>query len=134
MKVKDMIRKLQTFNPEKEVSIRFAVSPEDEIGYTLETIDVDRYFDDYVIYASYEDKKGDCEFIGQVYLTEAYEEYGQYRELKEKINRIKKEVSSYLGVEKRLKRKNIKPDSFDEGIFYISNNINEILKGNKDDN
>lgn len=131
MKVKDMISMLQKHNPNEEVIVRFAVDPLDSIGYTLGTIDIDKYHNDCVIYAVYHDRKEDCEFIGQIDLAEAYKEYGKQNE---KMNRIKKEVLSYIAVENRLKRKNIKPDSFDKGIFYISNNINEILKGNKDDN
>lgn len=131
MKVKDMISMLQKHNPDEEVIIRFALDQEDEFGYILETVYVGEYYNDCAIYGAYNTTKEDCEFIGQIDLAEAYKEYGKQNE---KMNRIKKEVLSYIAVENRLKRKNIKPDSFDKGIFYISNNINEILKGNKDDN
>lgn len=72
MKVKDMISMLQKHNQEEEVIIRFELDPEDEIGYILETIDVGKYFDDCAIYGAYNTTKEDCEFIGQVDLTEAY--------------------------------------------------------------
>lgn len=73
MKVKDMISMLQKHNPDEEVIVRFAVDPLDRIGYTLGTIDIDKYYNDCAIYAVYHDRKEDCEFIGQVYLPEAYE-------------------------------------------------------------
>ena len=128
MKVKDLISMLQKQNQDKEVFIRFALDPLDEIGYVLEPIFVDEYYSDCAIYGAYNTTKEDCEFIGQIDLEEAYKEYGKQNE---KINRIKKEVLSYIAVENRLKRKNIKPDSFNEGIFYLANNIKEILKDEK---
>lgn len=128
MKVKDLISMLQKQNQDKEVIIRFALDPEDEIGYILETIYVGEYFNECAIYGAYNTTKEDCEFIGQIDLEEAYKKYGKQDE---KMNRIKKEVFSYIAAENRLKRKNIKPDSFDKGIFYLANNIKEILKDEK---
>lgn len=129
MKVKDLIRKLQKFNPDEKVIIRFAVSPEDEIGYTLETNSVDKYFEDCVIYANYKDKKEDCYFVGQVPLKEAYEEYGKYTELKAKIDDIQKEVLEDIAFENRLKQENIRPNLFNRGAFNRSHIIYKILKG-----
>jgi len=73
MKVKELIEKLNKFDKEKEVIIRFAVCSEDEKGYVLIPEQIDLFFNDQVaIYAEYYDKKEDCDFIGQVYLKEAY--------------------------------------------------------------
>lgn len=45
------------------------------------------------------------------------------------INKISEDVKENLAFEKRLKKENIEPDSFNQGKFYISDNINNILKG-----
>ena len=52
--------------------------------------------------------------------------------LKEKdniINKVEKETREHIGFENRLKRENREPDSFNQGRFYVANNINNILKG-----
>lgn len=73
MKVKDLIKKLQKYDLEKEVIIRFALDNEDKIGYILKPFDVDLYFkDECAIYAAYDTTKEDCDFIGQIDLKEAY--------------------------------------------------------------
>lgn len=45
------------------------------------------------------------------------------------IDKIQKEVRDHIGFENRLKRDNKEPDLFNQGRFYIANNINNILKG-----
>ncbi len=45
------------------------------------------------------------------------------------INKIQEEVLDHIGFENRLKRDNIEPDLFNQGRFYVANNINNILKG-----
>ena len=53
-------------------------------------------------------------------------------ELKKKdkmIDEIQKEVRDHIGFENRLKRDNKEPDLFNQGRFYVANNINNILKG-----
>lgn len=45
------------------------------------------------------------------------------------IDEIHKEIREHIGFENRLKRDNRKPDMFNEGRFYVANNINNILKG-----
>ena len=72
MKVKELIEKLQKYDGEKEVFIRFALDSEDEIGYVLETYLTGEYGKDVAIYADYTATKEDCVFIGQVDLKEAY--------------------------------------------------------------
>ena len=46
------------------------------------------------------------------------------------IDEIQKEVRDHIGFENRLKRDNREPDLFNQGRFYVANNINNILKGN----
>lgn len=45
------------------------------------------------------------------------------------VDEIQKEVRDHIGFENRLKRDNIEPDLFNQGRFYVANNINNILKG-----
>ena len=74
MKVKDLIKKLQKFDKNREVIIRFGLDNEDDIGYTLETLTAEQIFENEVgIYAEYTATKEDCDFIGQVDLREAYQ-------------------------------------------------------------
>ena len=73
MKVKEMIEALQKCNLESEVTIRFALDKEDEIGYYLEPFLIENMFkDDVYIYAEYTATKEDSDFIGQYDLKEAY--------------------------------------------------------------
>lgn len=72
MKVKDLIEKLEKYDLEKEVVIRFALDNEDEIGYVLIPNLLGIYIDDVAIYSSYEATKEDCDFVGQIDLKEAY--------------------------------------------------------------
>lgn len=72
MKVKELIERLNKYDLEKEVFIRFALDNEDEIGYVLIPKMLGLYIDDVAIYSSYEVKKEDCDFVGQVDLKEAY--------------------------------------------------------------
>lgn len=46
-----------------------------------------------------------------------------------KLEEIQKEVREHIGFENRLKRDNREPDLFNQGIFYVANNINNVLKG-----
>lgn len=63
----------------------------------------------------------DCVAIGTV-LT--------FLEKKDKIiDEIQEEVLDHIGFENRLKRDNREPDLFNQGRFYVANNINNILKG-----
>ena len=48
------------------------------------------------------------------------------------INEIKKEVREHIGFERRLIRENIEPDLFNQGRFYVANEINNILKVEKE--
>ena len=45
------------------------------------------------------------------------------------IDKIQKEVRDHIGFENRLKRDNKEPDLFNQGRFFVANNINNILKG-----
>lgn len=45
------------------------------------------------------------------------------------IDEIQKEVRDHIGFENRLKRDNREPDLFNQGRFYVANNINNIMKG-----
>ena len=45
------------------------------------------------------------------------------------IDEIQKEVRDHIGFENRLKRDNKDPNLFNQGRFYVANNINNILKG-----
>lgn len=74
MKVKELIEKLQKFDKDREVIIRFGLDNEDDVGYALETFTAEQIFEDEVaIYAEYTATKEDCDFIGQVDLKEAYQ-------------------------------------------------------------
>lgn len=73
MKVKELIEKLNKFEKEKEVLIRFAVSNKDEIGYVLNPKILDEYGTSVAIYGIYEHTAEDCDFMGQVDLKKAYE-------------------------------------------------------------
>ena len=73
MKVKELIEKLNKFDKEKEVLIRFAVSNKDEIGYVLNPKILDEYGTSVAIYGIYEHTAEDCDFMGQVDLKKAYE-------------------------------------------------------------
>lgn len=44
------------------------------------------------------------------------------------IEDIKEEVRDHIGFENRLKRDNREPDMFNQGRFYVANQINDILK------
>lgn len=73
MKVKELIEKLNEFDKEKEVLIRFAVSNKDEVGYVLNPKILDEYGTSVAIYGIYEHTAEDCDFMGQVDLKKAYE-------------------------------------------------------------
>lgn len=74
MKVKELIEKLQKYDLEQNVIIRFGLDNEDCIGYILEPFETGLYFkDECAIYAEYTSTKEDCDFIGQVDLKEAYQ-------------------------------------------------------------
>lgn len=44
-----------------------------------------------------------------------------------KISDIKKELKEHINFENNLKKNNIEPDLFNQGRFYVANNINKIL-------
>lgn len=44
------------------------------------------------------------------------------------IDEIQKEVRDHISFENRLKRDNKEPDLFNQGRFYVANNINNIMK------
>lgn len=73
MKVKELIEQLKNFDEDKDVIIRFCVSAKDEIGYCLEPAFVNPRIDDIAIYGEYTTTKEDCDFIGQLHLTELWE-------------------------------------------------------------
>lgn len=45
------------------------------------------------------------------------------------IENIKKEVQEHIAFENRLKRDGTEPDLFNQGRFYVANNIKDILDG-----
>jgi hypothetical protein len=47
---------------------------------------------------------------------------------KEKNNKIDEFCRKELAFERRLKRENIEPDEFNQGRFYVSENIRKIIK------
>lgn len=73
MKVKELIQKLNKYDKEKEVLIRFGLSKKDDVGYVLETFETGEYGDDVAIYAEYTTTVQDCDFMGQIDLIKAYE-------------------------------------------------------------
>lgn len=73
MKVKELIQKLNKYDKEKEVVIRFGLSEEDGVGYVLETFETGEYRDNVAIYAEYTATEQDCDFMGQIDLIKAYE-------------------------------------------------------------
>lgn len=49
-------------------------------------------------------------------------------EIKDKmIDDIKLELREHLGFENRLKKENRKPDEFNQGCFYVAQNIKDII-------
>lgn len=52
-----------------------------------------------------------------------------YRQEKEKNKKIDEFCRKELAFEKRLKRENREPDEFNQGRFYISENIRKIIEG-----
>lgn len=48
---------------------------------------------------------------------------------KKEIENIKKEVQEHIAFENRLKRDGLEPDLFNQGRFYVANNIKDILDG-----
>lgn len=44
------------------------------------------------------------------------------------IDEIQKEVRDHIGFKNRLKKDNIEPDMFNQGRFYVADEINNILK------
>lgn len=73
MKVKELIQKLNKYDKEKEVVIRFGLSQNDDIGYVLEAFETGEYGDNAAIYAEYTATIQDCDFMGQIDLKKAYE-------------------------------------------------------------
>lgn len=74
MTVKQLIEKLQQFDENREVIIRFGLDKDDEVGYVLEIYTAEQIFENEVaIYAEYTATKEDCNFVGQVDLKEAYQ-------------------------------------------------------------
>lgn len=73
MKVKELIQKLNMYDKESEVIIRFALDIEDEIGYVLNPKILGLYGASVAIYSNYEHTLEDCNFIGQIDLKKAYE-------------------------------------------------------------
>ena len=71
MKVKELIERLNKFDKEKEVLIRFAVSNKDDIGYVLNPKILDEYGTSIAIYSNYEHTSEEC--MGPVDLKKAYE-------------------------------------------------------------
>lgn len=56
----------------------------------------------------------------------------QQSELEKKdkmIELIKEEIRDHIGLKNRLKRDEREPDMFNQGRFYVANNVNNILKG-----
>ena len=52
-----------------------------------------------------------------------------YEKEKEKNEKIDEFCRKELAFEKRLKRENREPDEFNQGRFYISENIRKIIEG-----
>ena len=73
MKVKDLKKELSKYDDELDIIIRFALDKEDDWGHNLVPVASMQTFEDrIVIYAEYVDTKEDCDFVGQVYLVDAY--------------------------------------------------------------
>lgn len=51
-----------------------------------------------------------------------------YKEDEKVIEKIKKEVREHIGFENRLKRDGKEPDLFNQGRFYVADNIRDILE------
>lgn len=70
----------------------------------------------------------DKEYLIREYLS-IYKTCKQELKKKDKqIDEIQKEVRDHIGFENRLKRDNKEPDLFNQGRFYVANNINNILR------
>lgn len=68
MTVIELINKLEKYNENAEVVVRFAIDEKDEIGYLLTPFDTGKYFDNVGIYCKDENTEEDYDFIGQMSL------------------------------------------------------------------
>ena len=68
MTVKDLIQKLQEFDENEEIYVRFAIDAEDENGYCLTPIGVYNYMGDAGICCEDMNTEEDYDFIGQMSL------------------------------------------------------------------
>lgn len=55
--------------------------------------------------------------------------YNLIEKQQKEIENIKKEVQEHIAFENRLKRDGTEPDLFNQGRFYVANNIKDILDG-----
>ena len=122
MTVKELIDKLQKYDKNAEVVIRFAIDEKDETGYILIPFDTGKYFDTVGIYCEDENTEQDYDFIGQMSLkllhnntkrindASEFVEYMCYdKEIKECVHDLK-----YSDCDKLLKILNGEEYSIDE--------------------
>lgn len=86
---------------------------EKEIIETLENLAVNKYIDEIKL------EEKDVEAIINIIIL--------YRQEKEKNKKIDEFCRKELAFERRLKRENREPDEFNQGRFYVSENIRKII-------
>lgn len=87
---------------------------EKEIIETLENLAVDKYIDERKL------EEKDVEAIINIMVL--------YSQEKEKNKSIDEFCRKELAFERRLQRENKEPDEFNQGRFYVSENIRKIIK------
>lgn len=78
-------------------------------------------------YEDSKDENGESQYYYPDYTIRVLEELLEKKD--KMIDEIQEEVLDHIGFENRLKRDNRKPNLFNQGRFYVANNINNILKG-----
>lgn len=76
---------------------------------------------------NYNRKIGDEEIYTIICELENF--YTAYKKEKEKNKKIDEFCRKELAFEKRLKRENREPDEFNQGRFYVCENIRKIIEG-----
>ena len=68
------------------------------------------------------------DYEGSISITAIATLYTAYEKEKEKNKKIDEFCRKELAFERRLKRENREPDEFNQGRFYVSENIRKIIK------
>ena len=118
----DLISIIRTFK--REGIEKFVVTKKETVETVLNLIEKQQRI--------IEEQKSRCSHLGRDAQKAVDYTFELNKEIEKKdkmIDKIQKEVRDHIGFENRLKRDNKEPDLFNQGRFYVANNINNILKG-----